>query len=193
MDLLITDDSGCVPLVEQRTLQKDEWVVLNAPSIGIPLEAMDYRFRRPDEHRATGPTGAFLEMEWGLDMDWYDREACWHPYIPLRTDNAGEERLSGSGSDWFFDFDMVTPYNHLSTGVFIIPESTRDQIHTNITTWAWCVDDICSNHPFPSSTARPSEFDHGTLIQGFSSLDDLQAAAGVCKRTAVDYLGFLLW
>ena len=30
MDLLLVDDSGNVPLVEQRLLQKDTWVVLNA-------------------------------------------------------------------------------------------------------------------------------------------------------------------
>ena len=183
MDLLITDGSGSVPLVEQRTLQKDKWIVLNGPTVGIPMEAMDYQSRRPDEHRATGPTGVYLEMEWGLDMDWYDREACWRPYIPLRMER----------SDWFFDFDMTTPYDHLSTGIFIVPESAHEQIHADITAWASCVDDICSNHPFPPGTARPLVFDHRTLIQGFSTLEDLQTAGGVCKRTAVDYLGFLSW
>ena len=132
-------------------------------------------------------------MEWGLDLDWYDHEACWRPYIPQRTDSGGGEPLSVSGSDWFFDFDMTTSYDHLSTGVFIVPESTREQIHTDITTWSWCVDVICANHPFPPGMARPPEFDLGTLIKGFSTLEDLQAAGGFCKRTAVDYLGFLLW
>lgn len=193
MDVLIADESGSVPLVEHRIVQKDEWVVLNDPTIGIPTEATDYRSRRPDEHRATGPTGVYLEMEWGLDLDWYDHEACWRPYIPQKPESVNGESLSVSGSDWFFDFDMTTPYNHLSTGVFVVPESTRDQIHADITTWSWCVEVICSNHPFPPGMARPSEFDLGTLIQGFSTLEDLQAAGGVCKRTAVDYLGFLLW
>ena len=126
-------------------------------------------------------------------MDWYDHDACWRPYIPLKADSVGVEPLSASGSDWFFDFDMTTPYNHLSTGVFTVPEATCDQIHNDITTWAGCVDDICSNHPFPPGTARPPEFDLGTLIKGFPTLVELQAAGGVCRRTAVDYLGFLLW
>ena len=120
-------------------------------------------------------------------------QACWRPYIPQKPESVDGESLSVSGSDWFFDFDMTTPYNHLSTGVFVVPESTRDQIHADITTWSWCIDVICSNHPFPPGTARPSEFDLGTLIQGFSTLEDLQAAGGICKRTAVDYLRFLLW
>jgi len=132
-------------------------------------------------------------MEWGLDMDWYDCEACWHPYIPLRMEDAEGEPLSKSGSDWFFDFDMTTPYDHLSMGVFIVPEPTREQIHTDITKWAWCIDNICSNHPFPPQTARPTMFDLGTLVQGFSTLQDLQAAGGICKHTAVDHLGFLTW
>ena len=169
-------------------MQKDKWIVLNGPMTGIPMEAMDHRSRRPDQHRATGPTGVFLEMVWGLDMDWYDRDACWRPYIPLKTTDAGGEPLSGTGSDWFFDFDMTTSYNHLATGMFIVPEAAHDQIHTDIVNWAECIDDICSNHPFPPKTARPPDFDHGTLIQGFSTLEELQAAGGLCKRTAVDYL-----
>jgi len=193
MDILITDDSGNVPLVEQRIVQKDDWIVLNGSMTGIPIEAMDYRSHRPSEHRATGPTGVFLDMEWGLDMDWYNRDACWRPYIPLRPEEAGGEPLSDTSSDWFFDFDMTTPYNHLSTGVFIVPEATRDQIHADITKWAWCVEDICSNDPFPPNTTRPPNFDLGTLMHSFSTLEELQAAGGICKRTAVDFLGFLAW
>ena len=193
MDILITDDSGNVPFVKQRIAQKDEWIILNAPSAGVPMEAMDYRSRRPDRHRATGPTGVFLEMEWGLDMDWYDHDACWRPYIPLKTDTVEGGPLSATGCDWFFDFDMTTPYNHLSTGVFIVPELTRKQIHADILNWSWCVDDICSNHPFPPDTAKPPDFDHGTLVQGFTSLEELQTVACVCKRTAVDMLGFITW
>lgn len=132
-------------------------------------------------------------MEWGLDIDWYDHDACWRPYIPLKADSVGVEPLSGSSSDWFFDFDMTTPYDHLSTGIFIVPEATRDQIHNDISTWAWCVDDICSNHPFPPGTAQPPEFDLSTLIKGFPTLVELQAAGGICRRMAVNYLGFLLW
>ena len=75
-----TSPSGNVPLVEHRIVKKDEWVVLNDPTIGIPTEATDYRSRRPDEHRAMGPTGVYLEMEWGLDLDWYDHEACTSSY-----------------------------------------------------------------------------------------------------------------
>ena len=41
MDVLLTDELGSVPLAEQRFLQKDEWVVLNDLTIGIPTEAMD--------------------------------------------------------------------------------------------------------------------------------------------------------
>ena len=193
MDFLLVDESGNVPLVEQRVVQKDEWITLNAPSMGIPMEAMDHRARRPDVHRPTGPTGVYLEMEWALDTDWYDRDASWRPYIPLKPDVADGGPLSKSQSDWFFSFDMTTPYEHLSADVFVVPEATREQIHEDIITWAWCVDDICSNHPFPPETAQPPEFDHGTLVQAFSSLEDLQAAGCVCKRTAVDYLGFLSW
>lgn len=193
MDLLLLDDSDSMPSIEQRVIQKDDWVVLNAPSVGIPMEAMDHRSRRPDEHQATGPTGVYLEMEWGLDMHWYNRDASWRPYIPLKPTIGEGEPLSGSRCNWFFDFDMTTPYDHLSTGVFIVPKSARDQIHADVITWGGCIDDICSNHPFPPKTPRPPEFDHGTLIQGFSSLEELQAAGGVCKRTAVDYLGFLSW
>jgi len=86
MDLLIVDDLGCVPSVEQQMIQKDKWVILNTPLAVIPMEAMDHRLRRPTEHRLTGPTGVYLEMEWSLDMDWYDRDASWCPYIPLKRD-----------------------------------------------------------------------------------------------------------
>jgi len=193
MDLLIVDDSGCMPSVEQRMIQKDEWVILNAPLAVIPMEAMDHRSHRPTEHQPTGPTGVYLEMEWSLDMDWYDRDASWRPYIPLKPDIAEGEPLSESRSDWFFGFDMTTPYDHLSTSVFIVPEATCEQIHTDIIAWDGCIDDICSNQPFPPGTARPPRFDHRTLIQGFSSLEDLQAAGGICKCMAIDYLGFLSW
>ena len=193
MDLLITDNSGSIPFVNWWATQKDEWIILNAPTIGIPTEALYYKLCCPDDPRATGPTGVFLEMEWGLDMDWYDHNTCWCPYIPVKTASTDGEPLSGSGSDWFFDFDATTPYEHFLTGVFIVPESTHDQIHADITTWAGCIEDICSNNPFPPGTARPPDFHHRPLIQGFSSLDALQAVGGVCKRTAVNYLGFLLW
>ena len=153
MDLLITDNSGSVPFVDWRAMQKDEWIILNALTIGIPTEALDYKLCRPDDPQATGPTGVFLEMEWGLDIDWYDHNTCWCPYIPVKTVSTDGEPLSGSGSDWFFDFNVTTPYKHFLTGVFIIPESTRDQIHADITTWAGCVEDICSNNPFPPGTA----------------------------------------
>jgi len=154
---------------------------------------MAHESHQPDEHWAMGSTGIYLEMEWGLDMDWYDHNACWHPYIPLKMEGVRGEPLSTSGSDWFFDFDLTILYDHLSTGIFTIPEPTHNQIHTDITAWAWCINNICSNQLFPPRTAWPSRFDLGTLIQGFSTLEDLQAVGGVCRCTAVNYLGFLLW
>ena len=75
MDFLFTDDQGAVPTVEFRSVGENSWMALNASSTTIPAEAMDYRTRKADERRATGPTGVFLEMEWALDMDWYDHDA----------------------------------------------------------------------------------------------------------------------
>jgi hypothetical protein len=117
------------------------------------MEAMDHRACRPGMCRPTRPTGVYLEMEWALDMDWYDCDTSWCPYIPLKPDIAEGGPLSKNPSDWFFSFDMTTPYEHLSTGVFIVPEATREQIHKDIITWALCVNDICSNHPFPPEMA----------------------------------------
>jgi len=69
MDVLPSDNRGFVPLMECRTIGKDEWIGFNTHMAVIPVEAMDYRSQRPIERCTTGPTGVFLEMEWGLDMD----------------------------------------------------------------------------------------------------------------------------
>lgn len=168
-------------------------MALNAPSITIPAEAMDYRTQKADEHRDTGPTGVFLEMEWALDMDWYDRDASWRPFIPLKPSNSGEGALSESGVDWFFKFDMSTPWVQGPGGGFTIPERTRADIDTDLTNWSSLIDEITMNHPFPDDSSRPHSYDRGIILRGFDSCEELQAAGGVVRRTAVDYLGFLTW
>ena len=46
MNFLFTDDLGGVPAIEFRTIGGDSWMALNAPSITIPAEAMDYRTQK---------------------------------------------------------------------------------------------------------------------------------------------------
>lgn len=43
MDVLPTDDRGFVPLMEFRTIDKDEWIGFNTHLAVIPVEAMNYR------------------------------------------------------------------------------------------------------------------------------------------------------
>ncbi|KIJ90559.1 hypothetical protein K443DRAFT_15120 [Laccaria amethystina LaAM-08-1] len=43
------------------------------------------------------------------------------------------------------------------------------------------------------SVAEGKVLDRGIITRGFSSCAELQAAGGVVKRTAIDYLGFLAW
>ena len=168
-------------------------MALNALTAAIPAEAMDYKTRRADDHRATGPTGVFLEMEWGLDMDWYDHDASWRPFIPLKPSDSIEGALSGSGSDWFFDFNMSTPWQQGISGGFTIPEHARSVIDVDLSNWSWFIDEITSNNPYPYNSSRPQPYDCGVIHRGFSSCEELQAAGGVAKRTAVDYLGFITW
>ena len=193
MDFLFTDDQGKVPTIEFRSVGGDSWMALNASSIAIPGEAMDYRAQKADERRPTGPTGVFLEMEWALDMDWYDHDASWRPFIPLKPSDSSEGALSESGLDWFFEFDMSTPYIQGTGGGFTIPEHTRSTIDTDLTNWSWLIDEIATNHPFPYEASRPCPYDRGVITRGFDSCEELQAAGGIVKRTAVDYLGFLTW
>ena len=193
MDVLPADDKGFVPLMEFRTLNKDEWIGFNTHLAVIPMEAMDHRSRRPAERRDTGPTGVYLEMEWAMDMDWYDHEASWRPYIPLKPLATDGKPVSDSGCDWFFNFEMSTPWEPLGAEHFRVPEATRSIIEADLSSLSGCIGDITSNHPFPFDSARPLDWDHGLLLQPFSSVQDLQAASGAAKRIAVDYLGFLNW
>ena len=192
MDVLPTDDKGFVPLMEFRTIGKDEWIGFNTHLAVIPAEAMDYRSRRPDDRRATGPTGVFLEMEWGLDMDWYDHDASWRPYIPLKPLATDGRAVSESGCDWFFDFEMSTSWESTIAGYFTISEAARSTIETDLSTLSRCIGNVTSNHPFPFEAARPLDWDHD-LLSPFPTVEDLQAAGGVARRTALDYLGFLNW
>lgn len=139
-----------------------------------------------------GPTGVFLEMEWGLDMDWYDHEASWRPYIPLRPLAADGKAVSASGSDWFFDFDMSTPWEPVSDH-FLVPEISRSIIDADLSSFSACIDDITSNHPFPIDSAWPLDWDHGLLLCPFPTVEELQTAGATARRTAVDYLGFINW
>lgn len=193
MDVLPTDDRGFVPLMEFRTVGKDEWIGFNTHLAVIPGEAMDYRSQRPSERCLTGPTGVYLEMEWGLDMDWYDHEASWRPYIPLKPLAPDGKAVSESGCDWFFDFEMSTPWESTAAGHFVIPETSRSVIETDLNSLSGCIGEITLNHPFPFNGARPLNWDHDLLYHPFPSIQELQVAGGAVRRIAVDYLGFLIW
>jgi hypothetical protein len=193
MDVLPLDDRGFVPLMEFRTVSKDEWIGFNSHLAVIPAEAKDYRLQRPNDRRATGPTGAFLDMEWGLDMDWYNHDASWRPYIPLKPLAPDGKAVSESGSDWFFNFDLSTPWESSATGHFIVPDPWLAAIETDLSSLFSCIKDIASNHPFPSDSARPLNWDHGLLFSPFPTVEELQVAGGIAKRTAIDYMGFLNW
>lgn len=125
--------------------------------------------------------------------DWYDHDASWRPFIPLKPDSSYGGVLSESGQDWFFDLDMSTPWVQGSSGGFTIPEHACSTIDSDLTNWSWYIDKIASNHPFPFDAPCPQPYDHGITCRGFYSSEELQAAGGVVKRTAVDYLGFLTW
>lgn len=193
MDILFPDDLQETPTIEFHSIEGESWMALNASASVIPAEAKDYRARKADENRATGPTGVFLEMEWAIDMDWYDHDASWQPYIPLKSDDSIEGPLSESGLDWFFDFGMSTPWELGDTENFFFPERTRSLIETDLANWSWFIDEVTTNHPFPRNSPRPRPYDRDIVLTGFSSCEALQAAAGVAKRTAIDYLGFLAW
>ena len=193
MDSLFTDQSGRVPTIEFRVVGDSSWMALNAPASTIPAEAMDYRTKKADDQRPMGPTGVFLEMEWGLDMDWYDHDASWQLFIPLKSDDPGEGALSESGSDWFFDFEMSTPWVQGIGGGFTIPERTRSTIDSDLTNWSSVIDEIATNHPFPHNSSRPPSYDRGIINWGFSDCAELQAAGCIAKRMAIDYLGFIAW
>ena len=193
MDILLTDGFGKVPSVEFRTIRQDDWVALNTSASAIPVEAMEYKTLRDRERRSTGPTGVYLEMEWALDLDWYDCNASWRPYIPLKPEEICDPSISKSGHDWFFDFEMSTPSERLATGVFIVPEETRASIDDDLINLSSCVDKIAINHPFPFDSARPPSYDMGLLLRVFNTSEELQSAGCTAKRTAVDYLGFLSW
>lgn len=77
MDVLFTDDFGSVPSLDFKTIGQNDWVAWNVPASAIPIEAMEYKSQRGHDHRSKGPTGVYLEMEWGLDLDWYDCNASW--------------------------------------------------------------------------------------------------------------------
>lgn len=192
MDLLFNKSDG-VPSLEFRTIGQYDWVACNTPASAIPIEAMEYKTQKGHDHRSKGPTGMYLDMEWGLDLDWYDCNASWRPYIPLKPDDASESAVSKSGNDWFFDFEMSTPWVHLSTGVFIIPKEVRESIDEDLLHLSGCVDEIATNHPFPFDSARPPPHDLGLLLCAFDSSEELQAVGCSAKRLAIDYLGFLSW
>ena len=95
MNSLFTDHLSKVPTIEFRTVGDSSWMALNASASPIPAEAMDYRTKKVDNVCPIGPTGVFLEMEWCLDMDWYDHDASWRPFIPLKSDNSSEGPTHG--------------------------------------------------------------------------------------------------
>ena len=105
-----------------------------------------------------------------------------------------EGPLSESGCDWFFDFEMSTPWEQGISGGFTIPEHTRSTIDSDLTNWSTLIDEIAMNQPFPHDSSRPPPYDRGIINhRGFYDCVELQAAGGIAKRTAVDYLGFMAW
>ncbi|EDR03736.1 uncharacterized protein LACBIDRAFT_331273 [Laccaria bicolor S238N-H82] len=94
-----------------------------------------------------------IDMEWGLDLDWYDCNASWHPYIPLKPEGADKLVISKTGVNWFFDFDMSTPWEQLATGVFIIPTEVCELIDKDLLHLSGCIEEIATNHPFPPDSA----------------------------------------
>jgi len=192
MDVLPTDDRGFIPLMEFCTVGKDEWIGFNTHLTVIPGEAMDYRSWWLDKRCATGPTGVYLEMEWGLDMDWYDHEAGWRPYIPLKLLAPDGKAVSESGDDWFFDFEMSTPWES-TAGHFIVPEASQLVIERDLTSLSGYIDKITSNHPFQFNAPQPLDWSHDLLHRPFTSIEELQVAGGTIRWTVADYLGFLTW
>jgi len=77
MDILLTDKSGTVPSAKFHMIGQTDWVALNNSSSAILVKAMEYRSQVRQDQRSKGPTGMYLEMEWGLDMDWYNHNATW--------------------------------------------------------------------------------------------------------------------
>jgi len=193
MDVLPSDDRGFVPLMEFRSIGKDEWIGFSTHLTVIPVEAMDYRSRQPAERRDTGPTGVYLEMEWGLDMDWYNHDTSWWPYIPLKPLAADGKAVSRSGSDWFFDFETSTSWEPTQEGHFVVPETLQVVIDMDLSFFFECIGNITLNYPFPFNSACPLHWDHNLLICPFPTIEELQIAGGTARRIAVDYLGFISW
>jgi len=109
-----------VPTVEFHAIGEDSWMALNASLTLISTGAMDYRTQEADEHHATGPTGVFLEMEWALDMDWYDHDASWRPFIPLRPSDPSEGALDSIG----FSISICRCLGHRES-VGVLPSPSR--------------------------------------------------------------------
>lgn len=101
--------------------------------------------------------------------------------------------MSASSHDWFFDFEMSTPWEPSSEGHFIVPEASRTVIEEDLSSLSGCIGDVTSNHPFPFNSAWPLDWDHGLLLHAFPSIEELQVVGGTARRIAVDYLGFLSW
>ena len=85
MEFLYKDSRGLVPTFSQRSINGKEWVSPNADCSAIPLEAMEHKAKprnaTPDDI-GIGPNGTFLEMDWALEPDWYDRRHHWEAWIP---------------------------------------------------------------------------------------------------------------
>ena len=88
---------------------------------------------------------------------------------------------------------MSTPWEQGASGDFTILGHTHSTIDTDLILWSWLINKIMANRPFPCNSACPCPYDHGIILRGFSSCEELQAAGGVAKGAAVDYLGFLVW
>ncbi|KIJ90557.1 hypothetical protein K443DRAFT_39371, partial [Laccaria amethystina LaAM-08-1] len=85
--------------------------------------------------------------------------ASWRPFIPLKPSDSSAGAMSGSGLDWFFAFDMSTPFVQGIGRGFTIPEHARSTIDNDLTNWSWFIDEIATNHPFPCGSSRPSPYD----------------------------------
>jgi hypothetical protein len=70
-----------------RLIGQQLWVTLSE-SVSpkpIPAAAFDYKDRDPSEYSMESTTDSyFKELEWGIQPDWYRRDAHWRLGCPMR-------------------------------------------------------------------------------------------------------------
>ena len=162
------------------------WVGLNANIDLIPMEINLYKdhLDRNWENEEMLKSGAYKDLEWACELDWFHTDTWWRGWIPI-----------GRGTDfspWYLNLDTLAPYI-TTTDHFVFTDEIRDMMHTSIHELQEGVDALLNEHVLCSHLPAPPCYNASILDSTFPTLCDLHIEMANAKQAALDHAGWICW